>query len=78
MGKTEDGKTLQDSLHEYGVTEVDIVGIATDYCVAESAIDASKNEFKVNILSNYVATINQERLEMIKNNQFVEFSVNYI
>ena len=78
MGKTEDGKTLQDSLHEYGVTEVDIVGIATDYCVAESAIDASKNGFKVNILSNYVATINQERLEMIKNNQFVEFNVNYI
>lgn len=78
MGKTEDGKTLQDLLHEYGVTEVDIVGIAADYCVAQSAVDASKHGFKANILSDYVAAINEDRLKSIKENEFAEYNVNYV
>lgn len=77
MGKTKEGEALQNLLHDKGVTEIDIVGIATDYCVAQSAMDASKYGFKVNVLSDYVATINDDRLESIKQNEFVEHNVNY-
>lgn len=78
MGKSEEGEELQDLLQKHGVTEVDIVGIAADYCVAQSAMDASKHGFKANILSDYVVAINQNRLEAIKNDEFVEHNIKYI
>ena len=39
-GATEDGRTLVDVLCSHGVTELTVVGIATDYCVRASALDA--------------------------------------
>lgn len=39
-GVTEDGARLADVLRAAGVTEVDVAGIATDYCVRATALDA--------------------------------------
>jgi nicotinamidase/pyrazinamidase len=39
-GSSGAGQNLQDWLTERGVTDVDIAGIATDYCVRATAIDA--------------------------------------
>lgn len=39
-GITDDGQTVAAKLSELGVTEIDVVGIATDYCVRASALDA--------------------------------------
>jgi len=41
---------LDELLRTKGVTEVDICGLATDYCVKFTALDAIKEEFKVRVL----------------------------
>jgi nicotinamidase-related amidase len=42
-GVTDDGETLAQILDRLGVTDVDLVGLATDYCVRASALDAVAN-----------------------------------
>jgi len=49
-GTTESGQTLAAILRQRGVTKVDIVGIATDYCDRATALDAVKEGFSVNLL----------------------------
>lgn len=49
-GVTEDGARLADLLRAAGVTEVDVTGIATDYCVRATALDAVKEGFAVRLL----------------------------
>ena len=39
-GRTDNGSTLPEALAALGVDAVDVVGIATDYCVRASALDA--------------------------------------
>jgi len=39
-GVTDDGVPITDTLDRLGVNEIDVVGIATDYCVRASALDA--------------------------------------
>lgn len=39
-GVTADGRTITDVLAQHAVTQLDVVGIATDYCVRASALDA--------------------------------------
>jgi nicotinamidase/pyrazinamidase len=41
-GVTDEGRSLEALLAEAGVTEVEIVGIATDYCVRATALDACR------------------------------------
>lgn len=53
-GKTDDGKLLADELHRQGVDELYIGGLATDYCVRASAIDAVKNGFRTHLLLDAV------------------------
>lgn len=59
-GFTDDGKTVESILRESGVTEVDVVGIATDYCVRASALDAKKAGFGVTVLADLVAAVSAE------------------
>ena len=40
-GRTTDGTALADWLREHGVEEVDVCGLATDYCVRATALDAA-------------------------------------
>ena len=49
-GKTPDGKTLLDSLKDAGIEEIYIGGLATDYCVRASALDAVKAGLRTHLL----------------------------
>jgi len=62
-GMTDDGRTLVDVLRERAVTDVDIVGIATDYCVRATALDARTNGFGVRLLGGLHAGVAPESSE---------------
>ncbi|QCW51067.1 isochorismatase family protein [Nocardioides dongxiaopingii] len=49
-GVTADGVLLPDLLDGLGVTEVDVVGIATDYCVRATVLDARRHGLAVHLL----------------------------
>lgn len=51
---TEDGKELEASLRETGVTHLYIGGIATDYCVKNTVLDALRAGFSVTLLMDAV------------------------
>ena len=51
-GRTTDGTGLADWLKQHGVTDVDICGIATDYCVRHTTLDALKNGFNARLLTD--------------------------
>jgi nicotinamidase/pyrazinamidase len=53
------GHPLLDVLKEQRIDHIDICGIATDYCVRASALDARKNEFQVRILVNLCAAVSE-------------------
>jgi nicotinamidase/pyrazinamidase len=59
-GTDDSGTTLTDWLRQRGVDEVDVVGIATDYCVRETAADAAKTGFKTRVLRNLTAGVAPE------------------
>jgi nicotinamidase/pyrazinamidase len=44
-----DGTTLADLLREHGVKQVTIAGLATDYCVRATALDALREGFDVTL-----------------------------
>ncbi|MGV0791997.1 isochorismatase family protein [Mycolicibacterium sp. XJ1819] len=59
-GIDEDGTPLADWLRERGVDAVDVVGIATDYCVAATASDAAKAGFATRVLLDLTAGVAPE------------------
>lgn len=57
-GITDDGTSLGAVLrHRLGVDEVDVVGIATDYCVRATAIDLANAGFVVRVLLHLTAGV---------------------
>ena len=56
-GTDESGTTLTDWLRQRGVDEVDIVGIATDYCVRATAADAAEAGFSTRVLLELTAGV---------------------
>ena len=56
-GITDDGHTVAEVLEARGITEVDVVGIATDHCVRASALDALKEGQQVRILTDLIAAV---------------------
>ncbi|WP_278259603.1 isochorismatase family protein [Nocardioides convexus] len=56
-GVTDAGERLADVLREAGVTEVDVTGIATDYCVRATALDARRSGFAVRLLGGLHAGV---------------------
>ena len=59
-GTTPDGRSLQSFLQSAGVDEVDIVGLATDYCDRATAMDAVKLGYKVRLLTDMCAGVAAE------------------
>jgi nicotinamidase/pyrazinamidase len=59
-GADESGTTLSDWLRQRGVDEVDIVGIATDYCVLATATDAAEAGFSTRVLLDLTAGVAAE------------------
>ncbi|MCU1404038.1 MAG: isochorismatase family protein [Glaciihabitans sp.] len=60
QGITEDGVDVAETLDRLGVTDVDVVGIATDYCVRESALDAAGTNRATRVLTDLVAGVAAE------------------
>ncbi|WP_219461812.1 nicotinamidase [Nonomuraea rhizosphaerae] len=56
-GASGDGVTLGDWLKRRGVSEVDIVGIATDHCVRATALDAVEHGLSVRVLLDLTAGV---------------------
>jgi nicotinamidase/pyrazinamidase len=54
------GHPLLEVLKEARVDHLDICGLATDYCVRATALDARKHEFQVRVLVNLCAAVNPE------------------
>jgi nicotinamidase/pyrazinamidase len=65
------GHPLLDVLKEARVDHLDICGLATDYCVRATALDARKYEYQVRVLVNLCAAVRPETglaaLEEMKN-----------
>ena len=56
-GADEAGTMLADWLHQRGVVAVDVVGIATDYCVKATAADAVAAGFTTRVLLDLTAGV---------------------
>jgi nicotinamidase/pyrazinamidase len=52
-----DGTDLASQLHQQGVEEVVVGGLATDYCVKNTVLDALKHGFKVKALENAMRAV---------------------
>jgi nicotinamidase/pyrazinamidase len=48
---------LADLLHEAGIDEVAVVGLATDYCVRASAIDACREGFDTTVVTDAIRAV---------------------
>jgi nicotinamidase/pyrazinamidase len=56
-GHTSEGKTLLEDLRARHITRVYVAGIATDYCVRQSALDALRAGLEVRVLPDAIAGI---------------------
>jgi len=56
-GRTEEGATVHEILEERGIHTIDVTGIATDYCVRASALDALAHGQHVRVLTSLVAGV---------------------
>jgi len=59
-GATEDGASLAEWLHDHQIDDVDVVGIATDYCVRATALDSAKAGFATRVLLDLTAGVAPE------------------
>jgi nicotinamidase/pyrazinamidase len=60
---SDDGTSLTDWLRERGVDTVDVVGIATDYCVLATAADAKAAGFTTRVLLDLTAGVAPDSTE---------------
>jgi nicotinamidase/pyrazinamidase len=56
-GRAPDGTMLADWLRSLGITAVDVCGIATDYCVDATALDAVREGFETTVLVDLTAAV---------------------
>jgi nicotinamidase/pyrazinamidase len=56
-GHGENGEGLAAWLRDHGVTDVDVVGIATDHCVRATALDAAREGFHTTVLLEHTAGV---------------------
>ncbi|MET7518838.1 isochorismatase family protein [Streptomyces sp. NPDC005480] len=56
-GLDENAVSLADWLRARGITEVDVVGIATDHCVRATALDAVREGFRAQVLLDLTAGV---------------------
>jgi nicotinamidase/pyrazinamidase len=62
-GTSTDGTALADWLTGHGVERVDVCGIATDYCVRATALDAARSGFGTTVLLDLTAAVAPEHLD---------------
>lgn len=59
-GRTDDGRTATALLEEHGILDVDLVGIATDYCVRASALDALAAGRRIRVFTDLIAGVHPD------------------
>ena len=59
------GRSLDDLLKRHGITTVDIVGIATDYCVKQTALDAARLGYDTRVLVGLTAAVDPANLDAV-------------
>ena len=59
-GVTESGERTAEILAAHGVTDADVVGIATDHCVRATALDAIGHGIRVRVFTDLVAGVAAE------------------
>jgi nicotinamidase/pyrazinamidase len=57
QGSSDDSPALNEWLAKHEVTDVDVAGIATDYCVRATALDAARAGYRTRVLSGLCAGI---------------------
>ena len=65
-GAANDGSTLAGWLRERGFGKVDVCGIATDYCVHATALDAAREGFDTTVLVDLTAAVAPDRLPDVR------------
>ena len=66
IGGAEGGEGLATWLGRNAITEVDVVGIATDYCVRATARDAALEGFETTVLSNLTAAVHPDSFAAVE------------
>lgn len=64
-GKTEQGWTLKETLGEYDIDEVEICGLAFDYCVRATALQAAAYGLKTSVVMDLTAAVNPDNVDTI-------------
>ena len=59
-GATEDGVGMTNWLRDHGIDELDVAGLATDYCVRATALDAASAGFTTRVLTDLTAGVAPE------------------
>lgn len=59
-GRADDGTTATALLDAHGILDIDIVGIATDYCVRASALDAIAAGRRIRVFTDLIAGVHPE------------------
>ena len=59
-GRLDDGATLEESLLAAGVSRLVAGGLATDYCVRHTVLDALKKGWEVTLLTDAIAAVDLE------------------
>lgn len=62
-GVAEDGRTATQLLAEHGIVDIDLVGIATDYCVRASTLDAIDAGRRVRVFTDLIAGVHPDSSE---------------
>jgi len=62
-GIDERGTSFTDLVESLQITEVEVVGIATDYCVRASSLDAKKLGLSVRVITGLTAGVSQDSTE---------------
>lgn len=62
-GVDDDGRTAARLLEEHGIIDIDIAGLATDYCVRASALDALALGRHVRVFTDLVAGVHPDSSE---------------
>jgi nicotinamidase/pyrazinamidase len=58
-GRAADGRSLEEVLRAHGVDGVDVCGIATEYCVRETALSARRLGFATRVLQRLCAGLDE-------------------
>ncbi len=65
-GRAADGSTLAGWLRDRGIQNVDVCGIATDYCVHATALDAASEGFATTVLVDLTAAVAPDGLPEVR------------